>query len=405
MKKIYTLVFLVFCISMACNKASKSELKTISIPKLLDRSEKLQYANEWPELKNRFADLEHKIIKNPEDIDVLLQLTYLYITEARVSGEHGHYYPAALQMTEKVLENKKITSDQKFLALSNKASVQLSLHDFQNAYNTAKEALTLNPYSAQIYGALVDACVELGKYEESVGYADKMVSIRPDIRSYSRVSYIREIFGMPEAAIDAFKMAVQAGSPGSEEKCWAALQLAELYAKYNRTNESEAILKQILEEREHYPFAKAALAKLYSRKNQYAEAEHELKEACAIIPEVSFYVQLAEIYQKQNREEELQQTLRDIFTMLEDDMNHGHNMSLEYANLYINFFKDSGKALEYLNQDLVMRPENIEINRMLSKIYLMQKNKGQAEICLKKAQRTNSKDPALSELSHELKNI
>lgn len=56
-------------------------------------------------------------------------------------------------------------------------------------------AIILNPYNADIYGALVDANVELGNYKEAVAMCDKMLSIRPDLRSSSRASYIRQIFG------------------------------------------------------------------------------------------------------------------------------------------------------------------------------------------------------------------
>ena len=50
--------------------------------------------------------------------------------------------------------------------------------------------------------------------------ADKMVSIRPDLRSYSRISYLREIHGDMPGAIEAMKMAIQAGYPGYEDRAW-----------------------------------------------------------------------------------------------------------------------------------------------------------------------------------------
>ncbi len=43
---------------------------------------------------------------------------------------------------------------------------------------------------------------------------NRMVSIRPDIRSYSRISYLREIHGDIPGAIEAMELAVEAGAPG-----------------------------------------------------------------------------------------------------------------------------------------------------------------------------------------------
>ena len=59
----------------------------------------------------------------------------------------------------------------------------------------AHKAQQVNPYNAYVYGLLVDGNVEMGNYDTAVAYADKMVGVRPDLTSYSRVSYLREIFG------------------------------------------------------------------------------------------------------------------------------------------------------------------------------------------------------------------
>ena len=74
-----------------------------------------------------------------------------------------------------------------------KASVMLTLHQFHDAEIIGKWAVKKYPYSAAAYGVLVDSYVELGKYEMAVEMCDKMLKIKPDLRSYSRASYLREI--------------------------------------------------------------------------------------------------------------------------------------------------------------------------------------------------------------------
>ncbi|NOT38166.1 MAG: hypothetical protein HOP11_12400 [Saprospiraceae bacterium] len=398
--KIINLILILFIIS--CNTKNNS---VVNVPELLDRPEKLQYSIEWPRIKNTYADLKYKLKKEPESIESLISLSNLFIGEARVTGEHGHYYNAGLQMIDHALQIKKISKDNQFLALSNKASIQLSLHDFANALITAQKAVAINPYNSKIYGSIVDAYVELGDYEKAVENADKMVSIRPDLSSYSRVSYLREIHGMVDESIEAMKMAVEAGSPGSEERSWAVLQLGELYLRYNKVEESEYVLKQLLTERENYPFALGSLAEVYMKQNKLEHAEKTLQEACEIIPEVGFYVTLAELYKKQGRTEEMKTKLREILEMLKDDTDHGHNMSLEYAGLYLEFFDDAEMALKYIKSDQKMRPENIDINRMLAKIYIQKKDKSNAQICLQKAKITNSQHPEIKEIENQIQSI
>jgi hypothetical protein len=45
----------------------------------------------------------------------------------------------------------------------------------------------------------VDGNVEMGNYDSAVAFADKMVALRPDLTSYSRVSYLREILEIIKA--------------------------------------------------------------------------------------------------------------------------------------------------------------------------------------------------------------
>ena len=186
------------------------------IPALLDRNEKLRNGKEWDDVMNTYQKLKLAISKNGEDQESKIRLAQLFIREARVTGEHGHYYNAALTMTDQILKAKSTKKDMQFLALVTKAGVQLSHHDFGGALKTGQQAVIINPNNPQIFGVLVDANVELGNYPEAVKMADIMIAMKPDLRSYARISYIREIHGEIDQAFDAMKMAIEAGIPGYE---------------------------------------------------------------------------------------------------------------------------------------------------------------------------------------------
>lgn len=230
--KSVTLVLIVMAVfSFSCNKQNQYSKYESITPALLERNKFIQNGKEWDDIQNAYAAALHKIAKNKNTVDAYIRLAEIFINEARVTGEHGHYYPGALKVLEKGLQIDKITEDQKFSILSYKASVLLSQHEFSFALTIGKEAQLLNPYNAQIYGVLVDAFVELGDYGNAVLMADKMISIRPDLRSYSRVSYLREIHGDLAGAIEAMQLAVTAGLPGDEQTAWARLTLGALFEK------------------------------------------------------------------------------------------------------------------------------------------------------------------------------
>ncbi len=408
MKSIFKFLFLFgIAVSLltACNKKSNSNTDEISqskYPELLDRPELLQNGKEWEAVQNTYAGAVQNLTSEKVDLTNYLKLTEVCILEARVTGEHGHYYPGALQIIDELLSKKDISQDLLFQALSLKSSVLLSQHDFKNALLCSQRAIKINPYNAQIYGTLTDALVELGRYEEAVLAADKMVGIRPDLRSYARISYMREIHGDIEGSIEAMKMAVKAGYPGLEQSAWTRLTLGNIYETYGKLDEAKNEYQLTLAERENYPFAIGALAGIELQQENYKAAEDLLKEATAIIPEFSFYVQLAELYQKTNRMEEYKETLDEIFVMLQDDVDSGHNMNLEYADIHLRITKDYEKALAFTLLEHEKRPVNIDVNKMLAKIYYEMGDKENSRKFFNEAIRTNSKNPDIKNLKEQL---
>ncbi|MBI1223692.1 MAG: hypothetical protein GC192_00525 [Bacteroidetes bacterium] len=375
-----------------------------SIPKLLDRNAKIQYGKEWETVQNAYGKQRKALMDDPKAKEPWLNLAEIFINEARVTGEHPHYYPAALECLNTLLakdfnEQDPKERDLKFRALSAKAGVELSLHEFAKALVTGEEAVKINPLNSGIYGVLTDANVELGNYEKGVEMADKMVSIKPDLRSYSRVSYLREIYGDIPGAIEALTMAAQAGLPGADNTSWASVTLGNLYLHYGKIKEAEAVFNATLEARPDYPFALAGLGQIAIMRKDYDKAETLLKQVTAIIPEVSFYEKLATAYKESGRIDEHNKTMNAIIAMMKDDQAHGHNMDLEFAHVYSDLMDNQTVALEYAMKEYAARPDNIDVNGALASIYAklgdMEKSKQHRE----KALRTGSKKPELLALS------
>lgn len=363
------LILFIALISLVYCKKSEINKDIATLHPLLERKEGLKNGKEWENIHNLYTRYINDIRKNPGQAKAYAELAELFMMEARVTGEHGHYYSNALQLLDKAKTYAGTNKDMIFRTLSDKASVYLSLHQFENGKKAAEEAIQLNPYNAQVYGALVDANVELGNYTEGVQMADKMNSIRPDIRSYSRVSYLREIYGDLDGAIDAMKQAVEAGYPGYEETSWAGLQLAELYRKNKDDRAAEIQLLSILQERPSYAFAKAALAEIKMDQNDFETADSLLSAAISLMPEVGFYITRAKLLTKKGMKEEANKISEEVLTMLHDDEASGHTMDLTYAAVYGELMNNYDKALEYAMKEYKVRPDNIEVNKMLTEIY------------------------------------
>lgn len=384
----------------ACTPSDQSA--SFDVPELLDRSAAIQLGKEWENVANRYGTARAGVAQQPDAWGSYLTLAEVFMNEARVTGEHGHYYPAALRTLDHVLEHETEPTDERFRALSLKASVQLSQHEFEPALETALAAARINPYNAQVHGAITDAYVEMGDYPKAIAAAEQMTKIRPDLRSYSRISYLREIHGDVEGAIQAMEMAVAAGIPHYEETAWARLTLGDLYKEYGMLAEAEGQYRTILQYRPNYPFAVAALGDVEMEKGNFKEAELLIGQSMAIIPEVGFYEQMAHLYQETGREQQALEMLDEIYVMLEDDVQSGHNMNMEYARLHLELTKDYDQALQYAKHEQVKRPDNIDVNRLLALIHHARGEGDDARRHAQLAARTNSQHPELLEINRLL---
>ena len=259
-KLVYVAILFVFAVTSGLiilkYKSDKNKRESVLFQIIPRKGEK--QSAEWSLTKKISTGLIYKIKSNPGDIKSLNQLAAIYVQEARISGNYSYYDHAASNCVHAVLKK----DSKNFEALSYKALIYLSQHHFAEGLTVAEQLKRLYPYSAFVYGILVDANVELGNYETAVEDAEKMISIRPDIRSYSRISYLREIHGDITGAIDAMKMAVDAGSPGMEPTEWARVQLGKLYEQLGEMKYAEMHYTIALENRPGYPYALAGLARI-----------------------------------------------------------------------------------------------------------------------------------------------
>jgi len=81
--------------------------------------------------------------------------------------------------------------------------------------------------------------------------------------------------------------------------------------------------------------------------------------------------------------------------MFKEDIESGHNMSLEYANFLCIFKKDYQGALKYAKQELSARPNNIDVNKQLAFIYYKLGDKKRANQHLSLAMQTKKQDADL----------
>ncbi len=370
--------------------------QTDPIPKLQPRGADLSLGGEWTNTKKAVDGLLAQLRADPDNTKARLQLAEAYIQEGRVTGNHAYYDKASLDLLAEVLRREP----DNFEALCCQATVLLSQHHFAEGLVVAEKAQRINPYNSYIYGLLTDAHVELGDYKKAVACADKMVSVRPDLRSYARVSYLREIHGDVPGAIEAMKLAVSAGYPGLEQSAWTQTQLGRLYEASGDLPNATAIYQRTLEERPKYPFAMAGLGRIAIAQKRYPAAIELLTAARRAQPDFTFAEELSDAYRLAGQPKEAQRCAEDVVEALagktgdESEANHGHYADRELAYAYLKV-GNKEKALEHALIEYERRPENIDVQEVTAWAYAQNGQAKKAQTLIQRALRTNSQSPTL----------
>jgi tetratricopeptide (TPR) repeat protein len=399
----YVAVLAAFLTLGACGseQTPTTEVAGMKIPNILPKDTSTGTPGEQLTIRTTFDKSIEQLKANSDNPKPLLDLASAYILEGRISGNGGYYSNAALLVLNKVLEGETTTEDQRFQALSLKSAVLLNMHQFKDALAAASEGLAINQTNAGIWGAMVDANVELGHYDEAVKASDKMVSIRPDLRSYSRVAYLRQIYGLNRGAIDAMKMATESGVPGLESTEWARVQLADLYLNIGNADSARLLCRYSLVYRPGYPYAEMGMAKADKAQKNYDAAIEHARAAVKALPESSFIAFLADLYELKGDTKKAGEMRADVKRLLQEAADNEpkeslvkHNSARELAQAYL-ATKEYDKALQYAKQDYDMRPDNIDANELMAWLSYLKGDNNAAKGYSEKTMVTNTKNATL----------
>jgi tetratricopeptide (TPR) repeat protein len=235
--------------------------------------------------------LQEQLRAGPRHARSFALLGLAYQQRARETGDPS-YYPRAAGVLRRALR----LAPRNELATSGLASLALSQHRFHSALRLSRRALTLTPASARNYGLLGDALVELGRYEEAFRAYDRMSTLKPNLASYARVSYGRELLGRQQAAIDVMRLAVQAAGARSEPAAWTRVQLAKLHFGRGELRRAEREFRAALFAFPAYPYALDGLARVEAARGRSQRAIELARQAAETVPLPEFVTTLADLY-------------------------------------------------------------------------------------------------------------
>lgn len=282
---------LVMGVIVAVRRASRHETVSVAAPVLNQRA--------TPADRQILA--AQGVIERAPNVSVGYNLlASAYIQKARETGDFGFYARAeALFMRSLEIEpdNHGAVKIQSF--------VLLSFHRFGEALEVARHSVQQDPKDYEAYGALVDALVELGKYEEAQHAVQTMLDVRPYTASYARASYLRSLYGKTDGAIEAMRLAVESANPGDPESvAWCLVHLGDELVNAGRLQDAEREYDRALFTFPDYRLALAGKARARLAAGDADKAVEFYKRAQEQVPTPDVVIALGDLYAKLGRSED-----------------------------------------------------------------------------------------------------
>ena len=259
-------------------------------------------------------------------------------------------------------------------ALVLQTQIYLSEHRFREALDVAQNLERRSPSNFVALSAMTDALTELGRYEDAVQMAQKLVDLRPNSASYTRVAHLRSLHGDVEGAIEARRLALKIADPQDREGlAWYHAELGTELFNAGQTAEAEREYDAALRILPEYHWALAGKGKARAALGDLETAVAIYQKLYDRVPQVDRAVFLGDLYQKLGRTGEAtkiyDETIKREKSAPDGDL---HRVALFWADHDLNL----DEALEIARRD---REENADLLASDTLAWCLYKKKNYAE--------------------------
>jgi tetratricopeptide (TPR) repeat protein len=209
------------------------------------------------------------------------------------------------------------------------------------------------------------------------------------------VSYLRELNGDMQGAIDAMKSAVTAGSPLAENTAWCRVQLGNLFYNKGDVETAEKIFEYVIKDYPEYIHGYGAMAKIKVNRKEYKEAIELYQKALEKNSLPEYLIALGDIYTltgEKKKAGEQYQKVKFINTMFKEK---GVDTDLELALFNADHNRNLDQSLKDAEESLDNGSKSIKVYHTLAWTNYKLGNYDEAGNNIIQALRLGTKDPLM----------
>ena len=333
--------------------------------------------------------LEREAAQPAGAIRLAAPLARAYIQKARENGDPS-YFQRAEALLDRLLAEAPANGEALFL----RGWLALFKHEFRDAVVWAEKGRKQHPEVSLYDGVLSDAYLEMGEYEKAIRHAERMLALKADQGSYSRVAYLRSIHGDSGAALALWKRAVQSGAPDAENTAWCRVELGDEYFNQGKIEEAEEAYLASLKTFPGYHRGQAGLAKVRAARNDRMEAARLYRQAIDQIPYPQYIAALGDLYLELGQPDEAQKQFDLVEHLAKLDRINQILYNRELALFYADHGLNLKEAMRLAEKELEAR-RDLYTYDILAWVYYQNRRYLEAEGAIQKAMRLGTPDARL----------
>ncbi|HWG94484.1 MAG TPA: tetratricopeptide repeat protein, partial [Mycobacteriales bacterium] len=320
--------------------------ETVAVPAAADASE-------------RIAQLERAVATDPRDVRSLQALATSYVARASETGD-----PADYSRAQDAADRAAALAPDDVDTLVAQGLLALALHDFDDALVLGERALAQRRDSAVVLGVVVDAQVELGRYDDARVTLQRMLDRDPGLPALARASYLRELTGDVDGAVAAMRSALaSAGSAG--EAAAVGVLLGGLLLQTGDLDGAAQAYDEALRARPGLPAARTGAARVQAVRGDLAGARAELEDLVAAQPFVEALLLLRQLQEALGDDAAAGATAGTVRAVAALQEDAGQVVDLEMA-LFEAQAGDPARAVQLAAAANAARPESVFVDDALA---------------------------------------
>lgn len=283
-------------------------------------------SNRSASTSQQIAALQQAARAQPDNPTPLIELASTLLGTVREGGDTRAYDRADAALAAAIKRDPSSAA-----AYTERGILRLGRHDFRGALRDGERAHALAPDVVKTLGVLVDANIELGRYREAARVLQRMVDRKPNLDSYARVAYLRELRGDLSGASEALTLATSAGGEGPENVAFVQSLLGNLKLAQRRPEQAQRAFRTALRKVPGYAPAQAGLARIDIATGRHDQAITRLRALVTRDPKQEYVVLLGELQLAAGQTQAARRTLTKVPDELRRLEAAGENTETEKA--------------------------------------------------------------------------